>query len=418
MTRLTIVGGGLTGVLAAFQAHDLGCRDITLHERFDQLGGVAAPQRAYGAELRHACIYLGPPGDRVRSLLEAHGLAFDDFENHYGSVSLGADGGQVAASAFGGPVIPAREIGLKPVLGDSLAARIAAYPDDVAAVLTRYARWHLGFPLEEVHESAATPLGFARIFPSGVDLTALATAKRLDPLYDDLYALTRQAGGVIQNTLASEPRGGFAQMFAEARRALERLGVKVVDTSLVSPRQALAEHEPGRVLVWAANPTPLFKAAGLETPKLVKKTFATYIFKARWNGPVPFFAHNFTSQGGIFRLYFYRSGGETLLTAECVAERGDHELRGDIAQMAAAFDGGASLRLGELIAVNVAPRWIYHSVDAIRKLKGLRAVLEDRMSAGFVAGAWEPYAKTAKFDEVNAALARTLGEKAGLRIAG
>ncbi len=83
MTKVRIVGGGLTGILAAFEAHRLGCRDIELHERFDRLGGVALPREAHGLELREGCIYFGPRTDPIRRLLEWHGLAFEEFEHGF-----------------------------------------------------------------------------------------------------------------------------------------------------------------------------------------------------------------------------------------------------------------------------------------------------------------------------------------------
>src|ERR1700710_2737990 len=87
MSRVRIIGGGLTGVRAALEAHRLGCRDIELHERFDRLGGVALPRVNDGLELRDSRHYFGPKGDPLRALLEWHGLAFEDFERRCGSVS-------------------------------------------------------------------------------------------------------------------------------------------------------------------------------------------------------------------------------------------------------------------------------------------------------------------------------------------
>jgi len=74
-----IIGGGLTGVLAAFEAHRLGCRDIELHERLDHLGGTSPPQVRDGLEIGDSGLRFGPRGERVRALLEWHGLAFEDF---------------------------------------------------------------------------------------------------------------------------------------------------------------------------------------------------------------------------------------------------------------------------------------------------------------------------------------------------
>ena len=39
MTKVRIIGGGLTGILAAFEAHRLGATQIRLQDALDRLGG-------------------------------------------------------------------------------------------------------------------------------------------------------------------------------------------------------------------------------------------------------------------------------------------------------------------------------------------------------------------------------------------
>ena len=304
MTRVKIVGGGLTGILAAFQAHRMGVRQIELHERFDQLGGVALPDMHDGREMREGCIYFGPKGDPIRSLLEDHGVDFADFDNRFGSISPG-NRGPIYVEDFGGPALPCAGIDLAPMRGPSLADRLACYPEELSAPLTRYAQWHLGCDPSEMHESAAVPLAINRVFPVDADIAALAEAKRTDPLANELLAIPRNLWGYSSNVQASLPAGGFTAMLHQCREALLAIGVAISERHLVAPRSALAEHTADEVLVWAASPTPLFKAAGIATPKALPKKFATYIFEAKWTGALPFYVQNFTSEGSCFRVYIY-----------------------------------------------------------------------------------------------------------------
>jgi phytoene dehydrogenase-like protein len=131
MSRVRIVGGGLTGILAAFQAHRMGARNIELYERLDQLGGVALPEVRDGCEMREGCVYFGPTGDPLRSLLEQHGAQFEDFDNRFGSVSPGTCA-PVYVEDFSGPAIAASNISLAPLGGLSLADRLACYDDALA----------------------------------------------------------------------------------------------------------------------------------------------------------------------------------------------------------------------------------------------------------------------------------------------
>lgn len=413
--RLRIVGGGLTGILAAFEGHRLGWRDIVLHERFDGLGGVARPRLAHGRELRDGCVYFGGSDDPIVRTLVEHGAQFETFENRFGSVSPSATtGATIFARDFGGPAVETAETALAASTGASLADRLAAYPAPVREALERYCRWHLDdADLSAIDGEAAIPLAINRVVPVNADFDALADAKRSDPLADELWGIPRAHWGRTANLTASLPVGGFIGLFATCRHALLSMGVKIEAESLVPPRQAFAELGENDTLVWAASPTPLFKPLGLATPKLLHKTFASYIYEADFDGPCPAYVQNFTAEGAAFRVYVYETGGRTMAVAECVRETDPLDLK---AEMADLMRGLGDLDVGELAHVSVQPRWIYHTREAIEGLAALRAAAAARFGPRFVAGAWEPYAKSAKLAEVNAALAAAWTEEPALAL--
>lgn len=400
--RLRIVGGGLTGILAAFEAHRLGWREIELHERFEELGGVARPKIAHGRELRDGCIYFGGPGDPIVETLTAHGAAFETVANRFGSVSRDIDDYAAFTPDFGGPAVETADTAITAPAGPSLADRIAAYPAEVREALDRYCRWHLDADPALIDGEAAIPLAINRVVPALADFDALAVAKRADPWTDELLGIPRAHWGRTDNVEASLPVGGFSALFETCRRALQELGVKLVFGSLISPRHALAETGGDETLVWAANPTTLFKPLGLTPPALIRKTFASYIFDCDFDGPCPAYVQNFTARGAAFRVYVYETGGRRMAVAECVRETDPLDLKDE---MHALMSGLGTLDVGDLMHVSLQPRWIYHSLEAMAGLKALRARAAERMGASFIPGAWEPYAKSAKLAEVNAALA-------------
>jgi hypothetical protein len=384
MAKVRIVGGGLTGVLAALEAHRLGARHIELHERYDRLGGQLAARTVDGLELREACVYFGGREDPVRKLLEWHGAAFDDFDNACGSVNPGPGGGSSSTHGFAGPVLEARDATYGRLTGEALIERLRAYPAELNTPLTRYCQWRLGVWLDEVHASAALPLGIDQILLAGARDEA--------------------------SPAASLPHGGFGALFASARRALDSLGVTVRFESLVSPREILDVDEPDTVTVWTASPGPLFPALGKAAPKRIGKAVASYVLQARYAGPVPFMLQNFTARGSVFRLSLYPSRGETLLLAECVAEVSDAELRGEIEGLMAAFDGD-SLKLGDTLAVSVRTRWDCLSMDVVRKLSGLRSALAQAKGPAFAGGAWEVGDITERHRRISRSLHAALAEE-------
>jgi len=413
--RIRIVGGGLTGILAAFEAHRLGWRDIELHERFEGLGGVARPKVAHGRELRDGCIYFGGPGDPIVETLTAHGCAFETVANLFGSVSRDVDGFAAFTPDFGGPVLETADTAIAAPSGPSLADRIAAYPPAVRETLERYCRWHLDADTALIDGEAAIPLAINRVVPALADYDALAAAKRKDPWTDELWGIPRAHWGRTANLEASLPVGGFLALFETCRRALENLGVTLVFESLISPRQALTQSDRDDTLVWAANPTTLFKPLGLTPPDLIRKTFASYIFQCDFDGPCPAYVQNFTASGAAFRVYVYETGGQRMAVAECVREADPLALKDEMHSL---MSGLGNLTVGDLAHVSLQPRWIYHSLEAMAGLKALRARAADRMGPRFVAGAWEPYAKSAKLAEVNAALAAAWTGEGALALTG
>ncbi len=401
--KLRIVGGGLTGVLAALQAHALGWREIELHERFGELGGSDLPRLDHGLELRGRPRLFGGPGDPVRALLEAYGLAFEDAENRSGSVNPTPCGDVAVVHDFAGPALRARQIALSPPTGDSLADRLRAYPDDIAQPLTRYLQWRLGAWLDEIDAAAAMELGVDQVFPTGGDVAELALARRACPLHGQLYAIPRALCGRLDDTLVGSPCGGFTGLFAGAHRALERMGVSVRLNSLVAPGQALADHAPGETLVWTADSTPLFALAGLEPPAQVGRSLSAHVFKARYAGPVPFTLRNFTAQGVVCEIHLYESRGQVLLTARCVAEATDADLRREIHRLMSSF-GGASLQLGEQMLSTVGPQESCLTTEGARQLKAMTIGLKRRFDAGFVDAGWGCGRETERLARLAAAL--------------
>ncbi len=412
--RLRVVGGGLTGVMAAFEAHRLGWRDIQIHERFEALGGVARSRTVNGAEMRDACVYFGPPGDLLVERLRDLGAAFETIDNRFGSLARDTAGQPLRAHDFGGPALDSASLTIAAPSGDSLADRIAAYPAEIRAALTAYCDWHLETDLSKVHGEAAIPLAINRVYPAGAPTQALIALKAADPWADELYGVPRALSGRTANLQASLPTGGFESLFETCRRQLVERGVALHFESPLAPRKALAEHAPGDTLVWAANPTPLFKAMDLATPTLIRKTFHTYVFEAGFDGPVPLYAQNFTATGDCFRAYLYESAGRRLIVAECVREADPTALPDELTTLLAGF---GALEVGALLHTGQQDRWIYHSLEAIAGLAALRARLAERFGPSFVCGAWEPYGKSAKLAEVDAALAAawtTAGARQGV----
>jgi hypothetical protein len=393
MNRVRIVGGGLAGLIAAFQAHRMGARDIVLHEAAEELGGGLAVRVAHGLELRQLPFEFGPRGDAVRALFEDRGIVFEDFETRFASVSPAARGDITFTRDFPGPAILSRDLALAFSSGDSLADRLRAYPSDIGHALARYCQWRLGAWLDEVHESAASELGCSQVFPLGAGVVEIAGLKRSDPRADALYGVPGGLCGRLDHLTASLPRGGFAAFFAHCGEALERLGVEIRRGEAVTTSRALAERQADELVVWAADPAPLLALADAETPQPIRRPTATYLFKARYDGRLPFHVANFTGAGAVFGLHLYETRGQAVVMAQCVGEAPEAELRREIHRLLSGF-GAASLALEDQVCAQVAPGRHGLTLDAARKLAALEAALA-RQTDGLFVAAWKDHAAVA-----------------------
>lgn len=394
MTKVRIIGGGLTGILAAFEAHRLGARSISIEDALDRPGGWSLPRSQHGLELRDGEFLFGPSHDPIRQALEWHGVAFDDATLHEGALSPAPGGG--VASWSPGPTFssepcdpPATEA------PETLSDVLRAYPRGVAAALTRHCEWRLGGWLDEIHASAASAVGLDKVRLLAPGAIAEPAAPRT----------------------AAVPRDGLSALFSSAGRALARLGVQITFHTLVSPREAALSREGDDLVIWAADPLALFDLAPLPRPKRVGERVAAYVYRARAEAPLPLVLRNFTAEGRISVLRAYESRGETLVALECTQETADADLLREAARLAAPFLDGP-LELGECLSANLRTRFTSPSVDAVRRLEQLRSHLDRVHDGRFLVAGWQSADAGARIAELAEQMAHRIeGASAAARVA-
>lgn len=366
MTKVRIIGGGLTGILAAFEAHRLGAREIILEDALDRLGGWSLPRVSHGVELRDGEFAFGAAQDPIRRALEWHGVAFDDVDLHVGAISPSPSGPQASWSA--GPVLTAPAKTPCPDQAETLNDLLRAYPRAAADPLAHYCQWRLGVWLDQIHASAAPALG--------LDQVRLVSAGEA------------AAPNVSVPARGATPRDGLNGLFSAASRALARLGVQIRLHSLVSPREAALSRAADDLVVWAADPLPLFDLTAQPRPRLIGERVASYVYRARIEAPLPLTIRNYTAEGRISALRVYESRGETLVSIECVDEVGDAELRAEALRLLGPF-ARRPMMLEACLLTNMRTRFACPSVEAVTRLARLEAELDHQHEGRFLVAGWE-----------------------------
>ena len=398
MSRVRIIGAGLTGILAAFEAHRLGATAITIEDALDRPGGWSLPRSRQGLELRDGEFLFGAGADPIRSALEWRGLAFDEVDLHEGALSPAHDG---AAPSWGhGPLFAGQAPTTEPTTPpttppETLADILRPFPRWAADSLARHCEWRLGVWIDEIHAGAAPALGLTevRFIDSG------------QPAPED------------RPRRAAAPRNGLAGLFAEAGAGLARLGVAISFHTLVSPREAALSRRGDDVVVWAADPLALFDLAALPRPRRIGERVAAYVFRAKLDAPLPLTVRNYTSEGVISTLRAYEFRGASLVALECVAEASDADLRREAQRLGAPFTH-RTLELGECLSANLRTRFSCPSVEAVRRLDQLRDHLDRTHEGRFVVAGWESAHGAARSSGMSPRLATALGgASAGRRVA-
>lgn len=389
MTKVRIIGGGLTGILAAFEAHRLGVREIVLEDALDRLGGWSLPRVSHGIELLDGEFAFVPDKDPIRQALEWHGVAFAEVDLHSGAISPSPAGPR--ATWGEGPVLAA-EAATAPsaTAPETLSDILRAYPRSAADPLAHYCQWRLGVWLDQVHASAAPALGLHQVRLAPVGEAAVANVS------------TPRRGAV--------PRDGLNGLFASASRALARLGVEIRLHSLVSPREAAHTRAGDDMVVWAADPMPLFDLAAQRGPKprLIGERVASYVFRARLEAPMPLSVRNYTGEGKVSALRVYQSRGETLVSVECVDEVGDEALRFEVLRLLAPF-ARRPMILDACVLTNMRTRFACPSVEAVQRLARLEAELDHAHQGRFIVAGWESADAGARISALTEAMALSLG---------
>ena len=392
MARVRIIGGGLTGILAAFEAHRLGAREIVLEDALDRLGGWSLPRVSHGAELRDGEFVFGPAHDPIRQALEWRGVAFDEVDLHEGAISPSPSGPRASWGA--GPVLAAETTTVAEAAApETLNDILRAYPRAAADPLAQYCQWRLGVWLDQVHASAAPALGLNQVRLAPISETAAANVS------------TPRRGALA--------RDGLNGLFAQASRALARIGVEIRLHSLVSPREAAHACAEDETVVWAADPMPLFDLAAQKapTPRLIGERVASYIFRARLEAPLPLTVRNYTAEGKVSALRVYQSRGETLVSVECVDEVGDECLRAEVLRLLAPF-ARRPMILDACVLTNMRTRFACPSVEAVQRLDRLEAELAHRHQGRFILAGWESADAGARIAGLTERMERSLGSVA------
>lgn len=316
--KLSIVGGGITGCIAAVHSAREG-HEVTLLEASSDLGGVLRDIQVTEGIYFNGCQYL------QQGVLDRMGWsdAFSEFSHEYGSITaLGNTTTRVvndcAQPAFDGKV----DLCNKSAIHTSALERLESYKSNSPQII----RWAQSFgDLANLDWKCLVSMQLSRLhFPDDEQISRLKIDSQRA---NELLAVSRRIRG-LEAESAWLPNEGYNVLFDRLHHKMSALGVDIQLNSPITPVFELgqfsirsrSEKIEADLVVWATNPVPLFNrlfSIRMDTPPVKMKLLFGNLLQIRLM-PVslPYYWQVFDIESSVVRIYLYELCGEIRFSAE------------------------------------------------------------------------------------------------------
>ena len=310
MNKVSIVGGGLTGVVAA--AYLDNCR-VSLYEATKKLGGVLRDQSVYSDNYFGGCHYF----DGCSAWTDQLKLTDDfySFNHTYGSYT-DLFGQQTVSTEFPGPVFHGK---VSVTISDhasfsSMEDRLSAYPKAIADPLLQWFR-QIGIETAITHHSASEGFQASRIYCSDME-EEISTIKRGCKISDMIYAIPHRR--FISSLL---PAQGFSNFFEQVERKFSgSLKLNTTCLPIISGRRIFLKNRETMfspdLLIWTANPVWLIKMVTGESLDSLKHHAEILVGRLAKPVDAPFYVQVYSNKNSILRIYVYNLNGKGCFTIE------------------------------------------------------------------------------------------------------
>lgn len=392
--KLAIVGGGITGCMAAIHGANEG-HEVTLWETTSSLGGVLHDIKTESGDYYNGCQYLG------KGVFDKLGWSdgLTEFSHEYGSItSLGNTNLRLMDDCAQPTLDGEVRLSDKPLIHQSALQRLQAYDQNAEKLIA----WAKPFgDLAKLDWRCLIPMQLSRLhFPDDSEVTSW---KMNNPRANDLLALPRRLRGMPAES-AWLPNEGFNHFFVRLHQSMRELGVSVRLNAPITPNfesgqfsiSSRSEIIESDTVVWATNPVPLFKrifGIRIETPPVKMKVLVGKISSIKQT-PVPYYWQVFDTDSCVVRLYVYELGGEIKFSAETFDYVDDSTAWQDVQKIIKYCDLGSDPQLAGIVKQQ---RFVNFSTTEFQFFETLAV---DLLQHGVVPGGWQHFGREAKLDYI------------------
>lgn len=325
--KLTIVGGGITGVVTAILAKQKGF-DVSLYEASNALGGILKDINYNKDWFFNNTQYLNIKGICYKTISKCLNTDLEVFTHEYCSITE-VDGSSCFFEDFAQPVFTSNPPLIKAgELPDSIDKRLSLYSDEsyfLKAFANRFG------DLNNLCSSNLSIMQLSRVLYSNSFEEVQAT-KKSDKVANEIFGLPR---GFISPSKPKEkavlPKNGYDELF---HSLYEHLRANHVDIHLNSPvsRARFTESNELEVysrktkidsdyVVWCANPISLLnETMSYKLSSPVTKAYCAVGMCHYVEDLKPIYVQIFSLETSVLRIFLYNDGMSTKITIEGLEE--------------------------------------------------------------------------------------------------
>lgn len=397
-----MIGGGITGCLAALESAKLG-HDVEIYEMSASLGGIMQDIQHNATHYYNGCHYFDRGTQWYEDLRPMLDCEFSDFVHEYGSLTA-LQGDRHVHKDFAQPVFsgttPTFENG--PARFSTVGQRLDAYPVEIAQLLRK---WSQGFgDPDTLQVDCVFPMQVGRVFFAD-DLPGMTERKAQNEVADQLLGLPRSVRAPhAPKETASLPVKGYDAFFEALTRLLVASGVKIHTRSAVAPLAdgpgQLKFRTQGQALVadqyiWCSNPTALLIAAGvgrLDSP--VTNMFCLAADVADDPRPGAIYYQIFSNTNRVVRIYSYDLEGAKITVEGFDFDQDDAAIKRDVEDILRQLDMPAVVGAPTIIRQKRYVNFTPHDLDLFERFERIAPGLK------VVTGGWQHYSRDRKLVSV------------------
>lgn len=325
--KLTIVGGGITGVVTAILAKQKGF-DVSLYEASNALGGILKDINYDNDWFFNNTQYLNMSGICYKAISKCLNTNLEVFTHEYCSITE-VDGSSCFFKDFAQPVFtsepPLIEVEELP---DTIDKRLSLYGDEsyfLKAFADRFG------DLSNLCSSNLSIMQLSRVLYSNSFEEVQAT-KKSNKVANELFGLPR---GFISPLRPKEkailPKNGYDKLFHNLSEFLRTNHVDIHLNSPVSRTKFTNSNElevysrkskiASDYIVWCANPISLLnETMSYKLSSPVTKAYCAVGICHYVEGLKPIYVQVFSLETSVLRIFLYNDGLSTKITIEGLEE--------------------------------------------------------------------------------------------------